>query len=174
MQYYSPPSPHERGSGLYKVSFLSSSTYQKYLKLSQSLEIDSRRSLSKFGDVKWSSSNSKDRSTSWVIDLKFLGSISNVNIGNWAKFVKLPYLEVTRSNIVSCVISPQNFWEKSWFFKWFCLGGSHFPKYMGERILGRNLSYKISAWRGVRFWTIYDVFRHCTQKTWKFSPIMVE
>ena len=43
----------ERGSGPYKSRFLFlfSSTYHKYWKLGQYLEIDDRRSLSKFGDV---------------------------------------------------------------------------------------------------------------------------
>ena len=45
--------PTERGSGPYKSRFLFlfSSTYHKYWKLGQYLEIDDRRSLSKFGDV---------------------------------------------------------------------------------------------------------------------------
>ena len=46
------PPPIERGSGPYKSRFCpTSSTYQKHLKLGQCLEIDDRRSLSKFGDV---------------------------------------------------------------------------------------------------------------------------
>ena len=39
-----------------------SSPYQKHLKLGQCLEIDDRRSLSKFGDVTWPSLHFTDRS----------------------------------------------------------------------------------------------------------------
>ena len=42
-----------------------SSTYQKHLKLGQCLELDKRRSLSKFGDVTLASSHFKDRSLSY-------------------------------------------------------------------------------------------------------------
>ena len=47
-----PPPPIERGSGPFKSHFCPpSSTNQRHLKLGQCLEIDDRRSLSKFGDV---------------------------------------------------------------------------------------------------------------------------
>ena len=47
------PTPIEHGSDPYKKATFSptSSTYQKYLKLGQCLEIDDKRSLNKFGDV---------------------------------------------------------------------------------------------------------------------------
>ena len=97
-----PPPPLNEGLALINPVFCpTSSTYQKHLKLGQCLEIDDRRSLSKFGDVTWPSLHFTDRSVFyrpafyrlvckivnlWDIDLKFLQSISDVNIDNCAKF----------------------------------------------------------------------------------------
>ena len=96
------PPPLNEGLALKNPVFCpTSSTDQKHLKLGQCLEIDDRRSLSKFGDVTWPSLHFTDRSVSyrpafyrlvckivnlWDIDLKFLQSISDVNIDNCAKF----------------------------------------------------------------------------------------
>ena len=53
------PPPNERGSGRFSPN---SSTHQKHLKFGQCLEIDDRRPLNKFGDVKLPSSHLTDRS----------------------------------------------------------------------------------------------------------------
>ena len=83
------------------VFWPTSSTHQRRLKLRQCLEIGKRRSHNKFNDVTWPSSYFTDRSVFyrppfyrlvckivnlWDIDLKFLQSISDVNIDNCAKF----------------------------------------------------------------------------------------
>ena len=96
-----PPPPPLNEALINPVFCPTSSTNQKHLKLSQCLEIDDRRSLSKFGDVTWPSLHFTDRSVFyrpvfyrlvckivnlWDIDLKFLQSISDVNIDNCAKF----------------------------------------------------------------------------------------
>ena len=96
------PPPLNEGLALINPVFCpTSSTNQKHLKLGQCLEIDDRRSLSKFGDVTWPSLHFTDRSVFyrpafyrlvckivnlWDINLKILQSISDVNIDNCAKF----------------------------------------------------------------------------------------
>ena len=95
------PPPHWTGVFLNPVFCLTSSTYQKHLKRGQCIEIDDSRSLSKFGDVMWPSLHFTYRSVFhrpafyrmvckivnlYNINLKFLGSISDVNIDNCAKF----------------------------------------------------------------------------------------
>ena len=54
LRCYPPSPPLNEGLALTNPVFCpTSSTYQKPLKLGQCLEIDNRRSLSKFGDVTW-------------------------------------------------------------------------------------------------------------------------
>ena len=94
-----PPPLNEGLALINPVLCSTSSTYQKHLKLGQCLEIDYRRSLSKFGDVTLPSLYFRDLSVFyrsafyrlvckivnlWDIDLKFLGSLSDVDIDNYA------------------------------------------------------------------------------------------
>ena len=93
--------------------FPTSSTYQKHLKLSQCLEIDDRRSLSKFGDGALGSSHFTDHSVFYRpsffrlvckkinlgdIDLKFLGSLSEGNIDNCGK-ITIPRNYISKNEL---------------------------------------------------------------------------
>ena len=93
-----------------------SSTYQKHLKLGQCLEIDDRTPQSKFGDVTWLTLHFADRAVfyrpafyrlvckivnSWDTELRFLVSLSDVDIDNCAKVrrVTIPRCYISKSEL---------------------------------------------------------------------------
>ena len=99
-----PPSLNEGLALINPVFCPTSSTNQKHLKLGQCLEIDDRRSLSKYGDVTWPNSHFTTqfafyRSVLYTlvcriinfsdIELKFAESISDVRIGSAAKLYQV-------------------------------------------------------------------------------------
>ena len=92
--------PIEWGSDPYRVFSTTSSTYQCQLKLSQCLDIDSRKSLSKFGGVTLPSLSVFYRPAFyrlvcelvdlWDVDLRFQGRFSMLILTMVQILVKLP------------------------------------------------------------------------------------